>query len=183
MAGMRRSFDHYARPLLDVTRDDTVTACQVEGIEVWNDPHNDDPGFTRVRVRNVRASRARGRAGPGRRRDARPHRRPAPRRRRALDAIAGATLARLATPEGIPTPAAACDEYRAIASRVLRLAAIEAGAIDAELFHVHVMALVGLAEATVVQLRATCPAMSRRTAPTATSRSGVPAAAGEPRTP
>jgi tRNA(Ile)-lysidine synthase len=50
---MRRSFDHYARPLLDVARDDTVTACQVEGIDFWEDPHNDDPGYTRVRVRRT----------------------------------------------------------------------------------------------------------------------------------
>ena len=38
-------------PLLGVRRDDTVTACQVEGLEVWDDPHNHDPGYTRVRVR------------------------------------------------------------------------------------------------------------------------------------
>ena len=48
---MRRAFDHYRRPLLDVSHADTVTACQVEGLEVWDDPHNDDPAFTRVRVR------------------------------------------------------------------------------------------------------------------------------------
>src|SRR3954471_7076911 len=51
LAGMRRRFDHYYRPLLDVTRTDTVTACQVEGLEYWNDPHNIDPGYARVRVR------------------------------------------------------------------------------------------------------------------------------------
>ena len=51
LAGMRRRFGHYRRPLLDVTRTDTVTACQVEGIEYWNDPHNIDPTFARVRVR------------------------------------------------------------------------------------------------------------------------------------
>ena len=51
LAGMRRRFDHYRRPLLDVTRTDTVTACQVEGIEYWNDPHNIDPTYARVRVR------------------------------------------------------------------------------------------------------------------------------------
>ena len=51
LAGMRRRFDRYRRPLLDVSRDDTVTACQVEGIETWDDPHNLDPGFARVRVR------------------------------------------------------------------------------------------------------------------------------------
>ena len=51
LAGMRRSFDHYRRPLLDVSHTDTVTACQVEGLRVWEDPHNVDPAFTRVRVR------------------------------------------------------------------------------------------------------------------------------------
>jgi tRNA(Ile)-lysidine synthase len=52
LAGMRRSFDVFVRPLLDVARADTVTACQVEGVEFWDDPHNDDDAFTRVRVRN-----------------------------------------------------------------------------------------------------------------------------------
>ena len=51
LAGMRPSFDAYRRPLLDVSHTDTVTACQVEGLRVWDDPHNDDPSFTRVRVR------------------------------------------------------------------------------------------------------------------------------------
>ncbi len=51
LAGMRRSFDHLVRPLLDVSRADTVTACQVEGIDFWEDPHNVDPAYTRVRVR------------------------------------------------------------------------------------------------------------------------------------
>jgi tRNA(Ile)-lysidine synthase len=41
------------RPLLDVTRETTVAACAAEGIEPWNDPHNDDPTFTRVRIRNT----------------------------------------------------------------------------------------------------------------------------------
>ena len=45
IAGMRRAFDGYRRPLLDVAHTDTVTACQVEGIEVWDDPHNADPPY------------------------------------------------------------------------------------------------------------------------------------------
>ena len=144
MAGMRRSFDHYARPLLDVTRDDTVTACQVEGIEVWDDPHNDDIGFTRVRVRKNVLPVLEDQLGPG---VAAALARTADQVRddvEALDAIAESTFARLATPTGVPLRPL-YDEYRAIASRVLRLAAIKAGAIDAELFHVHVMALIGLA--------------------------------------
>ncbi|WP_278257507.1 tRNA lysidine(34) synthetase TilS [Nocardioides convexus] len=51
IAGMRRAFDHYARPLLDVARADTVAACLAEDIAFWEDPHNSDPGFARVRVR------------------------------------------------------------------------------------------------------------------------------------
>ncbi|KQV71381.1 tRNA(Ile)-lysidine synthetase [Nocardioides sp. Root122] len=51
LQGMRPAFGVFARPLLGVRRDDTVTACQVEGLEAWDDPHNHDPGYTRVRVR------------------------------------------------------------------------------------------------------------------------------------
>jgi tRNA(Ile)-lysidine synthase len=39
------------RPLLDVRRSTTRTACAAQGLEPWNDPHNVDPRFARVRVR------------------------------------------------------------------------------------------------------------------------------------
>ena len=52
LQGMRPSFGVFARPLLGVRRADTVTACLVEGLEPWDDPHNSDPGYTRVRVRD-----------------------------------------------------------------------------------------------------------------------------------
>lgn len=39
------------RPLLGVRRDTTRAACAAQGLEVWSDPHNDDPSFARVRVR------------------------------------------------------------------------------------------------------------------------------------
>ena len=51
LSGMRRAFEVYRRPLLDLTRADTETACLTEGIEFWTDPHNSDERFTRVRVR------------------------------------------------------------------------------------------------------------------------------------
>jgi tRNA(Ile)-lysidine synthase len=51
LQGMRPAFGVFARPLLGVRRADTVTACLVEGLAVWDDPHNADPGYTRVRVR------------------------------------------------------------------------------------------------------------------------------------
>jgi tRNA(Ile)-lysidine synthase len=52
LQGMRPTFGVFARPLLGVRRDDTVTACRVEGLEFWDDPHNHDPLYTRVRVRD-----------------------------------------------------------------------------------------------------------------------------------
>ncbi|MEZ3160297.1 tRNA lysidine(34) synthetase TilS [Microbacterium sp. BWT-B31] len=39
------------RPLLGVRRSTTRAACAAEGLEPWDDPHNRDPRFTRVRVR------------------------------------------------------------------------------------------------------------------------------------
>lgn len=39
------------RPLLGVRRATTRAACAAEGLEPWDDPHNADARFTRVRVR------------------------------------------------------------------------------------------------------------------------------------
>lgn len=39
------------RPLLAVRRATTRAACAAEGLRPWDDPHNTDPRFTRVRVR------------------------------------------------------------------------------------------------------------------------------------
>ena len=52
LAGMRRSFPPYRRPLLDVTRAQTTAACAAAGIDVWLDPQNEDARFTRARVRH-----------------------------------------------------------------------------------------------------------------------------------
>ncbi len=40
------------RPLLGIRRATTEAFCRDSGLEVWNDPHNSDPSFTRVRVRH-----------------------------------------------------------------------------------------------------------------------------------
>jgi tRNA(Ile)-lysidine synthase len=151
LAGMRRSFDHYARPLLDVSRDDTVTACQVEGLDAWDDPHNDDPGYARVRVRRTVLPVLEDELGPG---VAAALARTADQLRddvEALDALARTTYDRL-----VPTADGGGLRLtdlgatpRAVASRVLRLAALAAGATDSELFHVHVRALVDLAAGEV----------------------------------
>ncbi|MFF2086711.1 tRNA lysidine(34) synthetase TilS [Nocardia sp. NPDC058176] len=41
----------WGRPLLGVRRAETVQMCADLGIEPWDDPHNSDPAYTRVRLR------------------------------------------------------------------------------------------------------------------------------------
>lgn len=145
LAGMRRSFDHYARPFLDVSRDDTVTACQVQGIDAWDDPHNADPGYTRVRVRRVVLPTLEEQLGPG---IAATLARTADQLRDdtdALDALAATAYDDAAIADGGLDLDRLLGQPRAITSRVLRLAALAAGAPASELFHVHVHALLDLA--------------------------------------
>ncbi|AHH93736.1 tRNA lysidine(34) synthetase TilS [Kutzneria albida] len=52
IAGMRPLDPPWARPLLAVSRATTVRACAALGLTPWQDPHNTDPAFTRVRLRH-----------------------------------------------------------------------------------------------------------------------------------
>ncbi|MGW0159863.1 tRNA lysidine(34) synthetase TilS [Mycobacterium sp. NPDC003323] len=51
IAGMRGYDDPWCRPLLGERRATTVAACAALGLRPWQDPHNADPRFTRVRLR------------------------------------------------------------------------------------------------------------------------------------
>jgi tRNA(Ile)-lysidine synthase len=42
----------YLRPLLGISRVETESFCRDSGLEFWVDPHNSDPTYTRVRIRN-----------------------------------------------------------------------------------------------------------------------------------
>jgi tRNA(Ile)-lysidine synthase len=42
----------YLRPFLGIRREQTVAACEDQGLEPWHDPHNQSADFTRVRIRN-----------------------------------------------------------------------------------------------------------------------------------
>jgi tRNA(Ile)-lysidine synthase len=53
LMGMAPVAGRYLRPLLGIRRDSTHAACAAEGLEPWTDPHNSDPSFTRVRVRDT----------------------------------------------------------------------------------------------------------------------------------
>jgi tRNA(Ile)-lysidine synthase len=51
IAGMRADAEGYLRPLLGLRRAIAVQACAALDLPVWDDPHNDDPRFRRVRLR------------------------------------------------------------------------------------------------------------------------------------
>ncbi len=138
LRGMRPGFGVFARPLLGVRRDDTVTACQVEGLEVWDDPHNDDPAYTRVRVRRRVLPVLEDELGPG---IAEALARTAEALRddtAVLEQLAHDLHDRARREDGldVATLAAAPPALR---HRVLHRAALEAGAPAAELTRAHVL--------------------------------------------
>ena len=55
----------YLRPLLGIRRETTVQFCIDSGLEPWRDPQNDDPSFTRVRLRNTVLPLLETELGPG----------------------------------------------------------------------------------------------------------------------
>ena len=137
LAGMRRSFDRFVRPLLDLSRDDTVTACEVEGIEYWRDPHNDDTGYTRVRVRRTVLPVLEEQLGPG---VAEALARTADQLRGDMDLLDDLAEAAYAELPGLPVDGLLAHPAP-IRRRVLRLAALDAGSPASELFHEHVLAM------------------------------------------
>lgn len=142
LAGMPPVAGRYRRPLLEVSRAETIAACEAEGLEPWHDPHNADPAYTRVRVRRRVLPVLEAELGPG---VTEALARTAGQLRddvEALDALAQVRYDDLVSTATAAIPVVGLVETpRAIATRVLRLAAVDAGAIDAELFHVHVRAL------------------------------------------
>jgi tRNA(Ile)-lysidine synthase len=144
LAGMRPGFDRFRRPLLGVTRNDTETACMVEGIEWWTDPHNADPRFTRSRVRTTVLPMLEQELGPG---VAQALARTADLLREdaeALDNLAGRELHRVRTADGLPIADLAVLDA-AVRHRVIRRAAIDTGAIDSELTRAHVLGIAAMA--------------------------------------
>jgi Predicted ATPase of the PP-loop superfamily implicated in cell cycle control len=51
LSGMADVNGKYIRPFLTITRVQTESACNEIGLIPWNDPHNKDSQFARVRVR------------------------------------------------------------------------------------------------------------------------------------
>ncbi|WP_309621213.1 tRNA lysidine(34) synthetase TilS [Salinibacterium sp.] len=65
LQGMAAKTGLYRRPLLGIRRSQTVQFCKDSGLTPWLDPQNDDPAFSRVRVRKVVLPTLEAELGPG----------------------------------------------------------------------------------------------------------------------
>lgn len=138
LQGMRPDFGVFARPLLGVRRDDTITACQVEGLGFWDDPHNHDPGYTRVRVRDRVLPVLEAELGPG---IAEALARTADQLREdtlLLDELTGEALARARRPGGLDISTLRVEQP-ALRHRAIHRTALEAGVPASELTRGHVL--------------------------------------------
>jgi tRNA(Ile)-lysidine synthase len=136
LAGMPASKGPYRRPLLDLDRATVRRACLAMGLEPWDDPHNDDPSYARVRVRHEALPVLERVLGPG---IARALARSAAQLRAdadALDDLAERYLAgqdvRDITTEGL------AELPGAVRTRVLRRLAVAAGSPPGALAAVHI---------------------------------------------
>lgn len=134
LAGMPPRRGVFRRPLLGVRRATTRDACEALGLDPWQDPHNDDRRFARVRVRLDALPALERALGPG---VAEALARTADQLR--SDAEVLDSLAARRSPDGSPLLASSLrDMPDAVRSRVLRSAAIAAGCPPGALTAAHV---------------------------------------------
>jgi tRNA(Ile)-lysidine synthase len=65
LSGMARCTGKYCRPLLEISRSETLAACVENNLIPWIDPHNSDSQFARVRVRTDALPKLEESIGPG----------------------------------------------------------------------------------------------------------------------
>ncbi|MGN9778556.1 tRNA lysidine(34) synthetase TilS [Micromonospora sp. H33] len=129
------------RPLLEVSREQTRTACAVLGLSPWEDPHNADPSYARARVRTdvlpalVRA------LGPGVLDNLARTARLVAADNEALDALAADALDAVRDAGGGLSVPGLAGLTPAVRGRVLHAWARELGAPPAALAYRHVAAL------------------------------------------
>ena len=139
LSGMAVVNGKYARPFLQLTREQTVLACKEAKLNPWSDPHNENENFSRVRVRNKVLPVMESEIGPGiaaaLSRSAAILRDDAD----ALDEMAQAVISRVDLKD--LDCAALAELPRAIRSRVLRAAIYAAGAPGGSLSADHLAAV------------------------------------------
>jgi tRNA(Ile)-lysidine synthase len=141
LGGMPARRGRYRRPLLGVSRATLRAACGAAGLPPWDDPQNADPAFARARVRHQALPALEAALGPG---IAEALARTAGQLRsdtEALDELAASQAPLMRDPDGAWRPDALRAANTAIRTRVLRMAAIEAGCPPGKLTAKHVGAL------------------------------------------
>jgi tRNA(Ile)-lysidine synthase len=142
LSGMAIENGIYVRPLLVITREQTERACKEIEVEYWNDPHNSNTDFSRVKVRQEVLPLMEQELGPGiaaaLARSASLLRDDAD----ALDAIAQREMAELNLTDLDATVLVALP--RAIRTRILRAAIYAAGAPSGSISADHVGAIEAL---------------------------------------
>jgi tRNA(Ile)-lysidine synthase len=134
LSGMPARRGRLIRPLLAVRRETTVRACKALGLATWDDPHNADPAYARSRVRAAVIPALEAELGPG---IPEALARTAAMLRADADAL-DAWAATVADPTDV---ARLRDLPAAVRTRVLRRAAIDAGAAAGALTAAHVEAI------------------------------------------
>ena len=142
LSGMAIENGIYLRPLLAITREQTEQACKEIDVEYWNDPHNINAEFSRVRVREDVLPIMEEKLGPGiaaaLARSAKLLRDDAD----ALDDIATSAMGSMNLADLDATTLA--ELPRAIRSRILRSAIYAAGAPAGSISAEHVAAIEAL---------------------------------------
>lgn len=151
LAGMAPVAGRYRRPFLGLRRADTEQVCRALGLEPWDDPHNVDPRFRRVRVRHEVLPLLEDVLGGG---VAEALARTASLARADADLLDALAAERVPDPLDVPALAAQPDALR---SRALRRAALEAGADAGRLSAAHVAALDALVTGWRGQVRVELP--------------------------
>ena len=151
LAGMPARRGRFRRPMLDLARATLREACLAQRLEPWDDPHNRDPSYARVRVRHQALPALEEALGPG---IAEALARTAAQLAadcEALDDLAGAEEGRIQGPDAAGDATGGtlatldieglAGLAPAIRTRVLRQAALRAGCPGGSLTATHVAAL------------------------------------------
>ena len=157
LAGMPAERGHYRRPLLGVRRDILRQACYILGLLPWDDPHNSDPAFARVRVRQQALPALEAAIGPG---VAQALARTAGQLRsdaETLDELAAGQAPLVRGADGGWLADALRAAPAGIRTRMLRMAAVEAGCPPGKLTARHVESLDSLVTGWHGQRWATLP--------------------------
>src|SRR5215470_13480562 len=142
LAGMPTATGPYLRPLLGIRRHQTRAACAAQGLDPWDDPQNCDESYARVRVRQQVLPLMEELLGPGiteaLARTADSLRADAD----ALDAVADEVAERVMPGRELTLDVATLAALpAAIRARLLRRAAVAAGAPAGSLSSVHVRSM------------------------------------------